>query len=340
MIGRGPRVVEIKRGVFSRYPKKESGSWQELDRGGTRLWGRVHNVWVQWKVLFGPDRLSEALRGKVREMILSLAEAELSEVLAALPYERKGERRGYRNGKRERWVSTGLGATVIELPRARLTEGEQDKEWQSRLIERYQRRARSVDSALLGCYLSGANGRRIRGALSPLLRGAPLSKSAISRVVGRLQGLFTEWRQRSLKEEAVVFVYLDAIALRVRIANRVVSAPVLVALGVKADGQKAVLDLELLQSESGECWGGFVEGLVGRGLKRPRLVIIDGNKGLRAGLIRTGLGSKCSAARWISLEIWSGAPLGMLWRKSKAITTGSSRPSLWNKRGKLTENLS
>jgi len=37
-------------------------------------------------------------------------------------YERKGERRGYRNGKRERWVSTGLGATAIELPRARLTD--------------------------------------------------------------------------------------------------------------------------------------------------------------------------------------------------------------------------
>ena len=255
--------------------------------------------------LFGPDRLSEALRGKVREMILSLAEAELSEVLAALPYERKGERRGYRNGKRERWVSTGLGATVIELPRARLTEGEQDKEWQSRLIERYQRRARSVDSALLGCYLSGANGRRIRGALSPLLRGAPLSKSAISRVVGRLQGLFTEWRQRSLKEEAVVLVYLDAIALRVRIANRVVSAPVLVALGVQADGHKAVLDLELLQSESGECWGGFVEGLVGRGLKRPRLVIIDGNKGLRAAVDKNWPGievQRCTVHKLMNLE--------------------------------------
>jgi len=71
---------------------------------------------------FGPDRLSEALRGKVREVILTLAEAELSEVLAAVRYERKGERRGYRNGKRERWVSTGLGATAIELPRARLTD--------------------------------------------------------------------------------------------------------------------------------------------------------------------------------------------------------------------------
>ena len=180
----------------------------------------------QMEGLLGTDRLSEALRGKVREMILSLAEAELREVLAALPYERKGERRGYRNGKRERWVSTGLGATAIELPRARLTEGGSEKEWQSVLIERYQRRARSVDSALLGCYLSGANGRRIRGALCPLLRGAPLSKSAISRIVGRLQALFSEWRQRSLKTEAVVFLYLDAICLRVRIANKVISAPV------------------------------------------------------------------------------------------------------------------
>src|SRR5918994_6062382 len=216
----------------------------------------------QMEALLGPDPLSEAL--------------------AALPYERNGVRRGYRNGKRERWMSTGLGATVVELPRARLSHGDQEKEWQSRLVERYQRRARSVDGALLGCYLSGANGRRIRGALSPLLRDSPLSKSAISRIVGRLEGMFSQWRERSLKTESVVFVYLDAIALRVRIANKVVSAPVLVGLGVKGDGQKMILGLELLQSESSVCWGGFVEGLANRGLKRPSLVIIDGNKGLRA----------------------------------------------------------
>lgn len=254
---------------------------------------------------FGPDRLSEALRGKVREVILTLAEAELSEVLAALPYERKGERRGYRNGRRERWISTGLGATAIELPRARLTQGGKEKEWQSMLIERYQRRARSVDSALLGCYLSGANGRRIRGALSPLLRGAPLSKSAVSRIVGRLQALFTDWRQRSLKTESVVFLYLDAICLRVRIANKVVSAPVLVGLAVKADGEKVVLDLELLQSESSECWGGFVEGLVGRGLNRPCLVIIDGNKGLRAAVEKNWPGievQRCTVHKLRNLE--------------------------------------
>jgi putative transposase len=267
--------------------------------------GKSIQSFSQMEGLFGPDRLSEALRGRVREVILKLAEAELAEVLAAGPYQRNSERRGYRNGSRERWISTGLGATVIELPRARLSEGGQDKEWQSVLIERYQRRARSVDSALLGCYLSGANGRRIRGALSPLLRGAPLSKSAISRIVGRLQALFTDWRKRSLKEEAVVLLYLDAIALRVRIANKVVSAPVLVALGVKADGQKVVLDLELLQSESSECWGGFIEGLVGRGLKRPCLVIIDGNKGLRAAVDKNWCGvevQRCTVHKLRNLE--------------------------------------
>lgn len=232
--------------------------------------------------VFGRDRLAEALRGKVREMIMTLAEAELAEVLGAGSYERCGGRRGYRNGKRTRSISTGLGATVIELPRARITEGEGKREWQSGLIGRYQRRSGSVDQALLGCYLSGANGRRIRGALSPLLRGTPLSKSSISRLVGRLEALFSQWRSRSLASEGVVCLYLDAIALRVRIAKKVISVPVLVGLGVKEDGQKGILDLELLQSESGSCWEGFVEGLLSRGLKRPCLVIIDGNKGLRA----------------------------------------------------------
>jgi hypothetical protein len=51
--------------------------------------------------ILGPDRLSEALRGKVREMILTLAEAELREVLAVLPYERKGSVAGIATANRK-----------------------------------------------------------------------------------------------------------------------------------------------------------------------------------------------------------------------------------------------
>jgi transposase-like protein len=163
----------------------------------------------------------------------------------------------------------------------------------------------SVDQALLGCYLSGANGRRIRGALSPLLRGSPLSKSAISRLVGRLEALFSQWRSRSLASEAVVVMYLDAIALRVRIAKKVISVPVLVVLGVKEDGQKVIMDLELFQSESSSCWEGFVEGLVSRGLKTPLLAIIDGNKGLRSALGKnwpSTLVQRCTVHKLRNLE--------------------------------------
>jgi transposase-like protein len=255
--------------------------------------------------LFGRDRLTEALRGKVREMIMTLAEAELAEVLAARSYERSEARRGYRNGKRQRSISTGLGSTVIELPRARISEGSGEKEWQSGLIGRYQRRGASVDQALLGCYLSGANGRRIRGALSPLLRGSPLSKSSISRLVGRLEALFSQWRSRSLGSEAVVVIYLDAIALRVRIAKKVISVPVLVGLGVKEDGHKVILDLELFQSESSSCWEGFVEGLIGRGLKAPLLAIVDGNQGLRSALAKnwpSTLVQRCTVHKLRNLE--------------------------------------
>lgn len=235
----------------------------------------------------GPDRLTEALRERIRAVIVTLVDGELTETLAALPYQRTDGRRGYRHGSEPRTITTGLGATTVELPRGRLRQDGQWVEWHSRLLPRYERRARAVDAALLGTYLTGANQRRIKGALAPLLRGAPLSKSAISRLVGRVKSLFEQWRQRSLADEQCVYLYLDAIALRVRLAQKVVTAPVLVVLGVRRDGQKEILDLELLTSEATTAWQGLLEGLSARGLRRPRLCVIDGNPGLRAAVEAT-----------------------------------------------------
>ena len=65
-------------------------------------------------------------------------------------------------------------------------------------MPRYQRRSERVDEAILGVYLSGTNTRRIKGALAPLLRGGPLSKDAVSRLVGRLADDFETWRRRDL----------------------------------------------------------------------------------------------------------------------------------------------
>lgn len=46
-------------------------------------------------------------------------------------------------------------------------------------------------------YLAGGNSFRIRKALASLLGEQNLSKSSISRVVGRLKALFAEWNASS-----------------------------------------------------------------------------------------------------------------------------------------------
>lgn len=73
-----------------------------------------------------------------------------------------------------------------------------------------------MDEAILGAYLAGANTQRIRKALSPLLGKAHLSKSTISRVVGRLKAYFERWRQRDLSGERYWILYLDGFHLKVR----------------------------------------------------------------------------------------------------------------------------
>jgi transposase-like protein len=225
--------------------------------------------------------LTEALRGKIRKALECLFKAELTQVLAAARGARVAGRQGYRHGAYPREITTGLGRAQIAMPRGRLFTADGDaQEWASRLLPRYQRRARAVDAALLGAYLTGANTRRIHRALAPLLRGAPLSKSAVSRIAGRLKSLFADWRQRALTDRDIRYLYLDAIALKVRLARKVVSAPVLVALGVDGQGRKEVLDLDLCTSEADAAWGAFVQGLAQRGVTAPALLIIDGSPGL------------------------------------------------------------
>jgi transposase-like protein len=163
------------------------------------------------------------------------------------------------------------------VPRATLFGG---REWTSALLPRYQRRPPEVNEAIAATYLAGGNTRRIRGALQPLLKAAPLSKSAVSRVVATLQDGPAAWRTRPLGDVDVIYLYLDGFALRVRTAGKVVSVPVLGVVGVLADGRKQLLAFDLGAGESFAAWKGCLDDLAARGLRRPVLCIIDGNAGL------------------------------------------------------------
>lgn len=234
----------------------------------------------------GKGALEDLMRERIRATIETIVEEELEGALGAARSQRVGSIRvGYRHGKRARTLTTSLGATTITMPRARIEDAQgQSREWHSRMIPRYQRRTERVDEAILGVYLSGTNTRRIRGALAPLLRGAPLSKDAVSRLVGRLREDFAAWAQRDLGELKIRYLFLDGWYPRVRIGKKRVRVPVLVTLGVCANGHRVVLDLRLAGGESEQAWLDAMRSLAARNLGAPRLAVIDGNPGLAAAL--------------------------------------------------------
>lgn len=231
---------------------------------------------------FDRDTIERTIRERVRDIIEEVVEAELDATLGAQRSQRIGERRqGYRHGYRERTLTTSTGPTTFAMPRARLdAAGGGSHEWQSQTVARYERRSRRVDEAIVGVYLGGVNTRRIRGALAPLLKGAPLSKDAVSRLVGRLKGDFERWQQRALQADQICHLYMDGWYPKVRVDQKRVRVPVLVTLGTRANGERVVIDLRIAGEESSAAWGEVITAVVKRRIGVPELAVIDGNPGL------------------------------------------------------------
>jgi putative transposase len=248
--------------------------------------------------------IHERLRTRVREAIEDVLEEELLGALGSDRHERTPGRRGYRHGARERTITTTAGTRTLVVPRGRVETPTGTTEFQSAVLPRYARRTRDVDDAVLGCYLAGANSRRIRAALRPLLGTQHLSKSAVSRVVARLKALFATWQLRELHEERYAVIFLDGFHLRVRLAGRVVVVPVLAALGVTESGQKQLIALQLAVSEATAAWGGLIGDLQARGLPAPLLVVTDGHAGLKKALTAwpTVRVQRCVTHKWRNLE--------------------------------------
>jgi transposase-like protein len=247
--------------------------------------------------------LETLVRGRIRKMIVNILDEEVEGALGASRRERTPARTGYRHGSRPpRRLMTSFGPVQVEVPRARLKTATGMKEFESELVRRYARRTRRLDAALLTSYLTGTNTRKIRLALKPLVEGTAMSRSAVSRVVKRLQALFETWRGRDLSQESYVILILDAIRVPVRLARRVVKVPVQAVVGVKASGEKELLELRLAPSESLKAWAGVIEGLVERNLAAPRLVLLDGNAGLIRAVREAWPEAELQRCTWHKLE--------------------------------------
>jgi len=229
--------------------------------------------------------IHDKIRCRTREVIETVLEEELTAALGSDSYERNDDRRGYRNGAQVRTMTTAGGSREVRIPRGRLIDDEgTTSEFRSEILPRYARRTKEVDEVILGVYLAGANSRRIRKALDPILGSVNLSKSAVSRVVGRLKALFEAWSYRDLSSERYAVLYLDGFHLKIRVARRVVSVPVLAVLGVAEDGTKVLISLRVAASEAASQWSGVLIDFQKRGLVAPHVIVADGHAGLHKAL--------------------------------------------------------
>ncbi len=240
------------------------------------------------------DPLEAGVRQHIRSFIEAMLESELDAVLNRRRYERAGPAQGHRHGHRERQVLGTFGPTTVSVPRARLVNADgQTREWHNQTLPAYKRLTRRAEALiagtylagtyLAGTYLAGTNTRRVRRALGTLFGGA-VGKDTVSRAWRTVQADWQAWHQRDLSQDDIVRVMLDGTVVKVRLNKRSTSLCVLVALGVRRDGQKVLLGLRNMGGESEAAWHAFLDDLVGRKLATPELLIVDGAPGLEAAL--------------------------------------------------------
>ena len=239
------------------------------------------------------DPIESGVRERVRGFIDELIRQELDDALARPRYGRQpkdagGESAarvvGHRHGSRTRSLTGTFGKIDITVPRARLETGEgKTTEWKSQALRTYQRRTLVADAVIAGAYLAGTNTRRVRRALGALFGGA-VCKDTVSRVWRKVKSDWDAWNARSLVDEPIVRLILDGTVVRVRLDRKATSISLLVVLGVRADGQKVLLAVKSMGGESAEAWRTVLDDLIGRGLRRPELLIVDGGSGLEAAI--------------------------------------------------------
>ena len=225
------------------------------------------------------NHLEGWVRGQVQELIQSLLEEEVTELLGR----RKSARRqamdaptGYRNGYgKERRLTLSCGTIKVRRPRVRGLEPRME----SRVLLLFARRTREVDQLIPELYLHGLAQGDFDLALRGLLGNeAPISAGTVARLKEKWQGELKEWKEGSLAGLEVVYLWVDGVYVKAGLEKT--KAALLVVIAGLSDGRKVVLALEPGYRESTESWQGVLRDLKGRGMNCPRLVVGDGNLGL------------------------------------------------------------
>jgi hypothetical protein len=217
----------------------------------------------------------DLLREIVTTFVAQLMNAEAEALCGAGYGERSEDRTNSRNGYRAREWDTRAGTIELAIPKLR--SGSYFPDW---LLDRRRRAEQALISVVATSYLLGVSTRRV-DKLVEALGISGISKSQVSRMAKVLDVEVEAFRTRPLDAGPYTYVWMDALTQKVREGGRVVQVAVVIANGVNADGQREILGLDLITTEDGAGWLGFLRSLVARGLHGVKLVVSDAHQGPR-----------------------------------------------------------
>jgi transposase-like protein len=224
--------------------------------------------------------IEDVARLGARLIIQTALEAEVEVFLGRARYQRaaaaaQDARPGSRNGYSPAMVKTTAGPVTVARPKLRGTT----EAFASRLFGKTITKSNALESLVIAGFVRGLSVRDVENTLADALGAeAALSKSTVSRICQAVGDEFTAWSSRRLDGLQLDYLFLDASMFKMHPGAR--AEPVLAAWGITTDGKPVFVALAAGGSESADAWGGFLDDLLGRGLRPPLLVISDGAAGL------------------------------------------------------------
>jgi len=225
------------------------------------------------------------MQGQVQQTVKSMLEVDseqrMEEYLGLRWYERPGEeeeRVDSRNGYYERDYTTPWGVIRFRVRRTRF------RSFLPRMLKAFERRAPEVAELIRQAFLRGIATRAV-GRVVALVTGEAISAQTVSRLTRVLDGQVRAFQEANLEDDWA-YLLLDGVWMKVRRSFGAQRVLLLVAYGIRANGERRLLAFVRARGESQAAWEGMLQNLFQRGLlgHHLHLVITDGCAGLAAAL--------------------------------------------------------